>query len=137
MGFFGDGKAENAEAGRLGTFRLPRVGTGVAFNAGANNQLQNNIFTNSATTAATCGTATFTAKDHHQLFGNASNGCLAADPNTLTTDPQYAFAGAGDLRLSFGSPAIDSAFDTGTDLCLGFPGNWEGAGADRGGRESY
>ncbi|MBK7860354.1 MAG: hypothetical protein IPJ65_17430 [Archangiaceae bacterium] len=114
-----------------------QVATGVAYAAGAGHVLQNNIFTNSSTTAATCGTAAFTTKSHHQLFGNASNGCVAGDPNTLTSDPQYAFASADDLRLAFGSSAINSAFDTGLDVCLGFPGNFEGSGADRGGRESY
>src|SRR5262249_43360756 len=104
------------------------LATGVAFAGGGGHQLVDNIFSNSTTSAATCGTATFANRDHHQLFGNASNGCLAGDPNTLTSDPKFAFASAGDYRLSFGSPAIDSAVDTGLDVCLGFPGNYEGGG---------
>jgi len=113
------------------------VGTGIALNGGAGNVVQNNIFTNNSVTAATCGSATFTTRSHHHLFGNASNGCLNGDPNTLTSNPNYAFASADDLRLAFGSPAVGSAFDTGLDLCLGFPGDYLGSGPDRGGRESY
>ncbi len=113
------------------------VATGVAYAGGTGHVLQNNIFTNSATSAATCGTATFTTRSHHHLFGNASNGCVGGDPNTLTSNPQYAFAPADDLRLAFGSPAVNSAFDTGLDVCLGFPGDFVGSGPDRGGRESY
>jgi parallel beta-helix repeat protein len=112
------------------------VGTGVSLVGGSGSVLENNIFTNN-TTAVTCGTATFTTRSYHQLFNNGSNGCVNGDPNTLVSDPQYAFASAGDLRLAFGSPAINTAFDTGLDLCLGFPGNFEGPAPDRGGRESY
>jgi hypothetical protein len=114
-----------------------RVGTGVAYSGGTTHVLVDNIFTNLTTTAATCGTATFTTRDHHQLFNNASNGCLNTDPNTLTSDPTYAFAPQGDYRLAFGSPAINTAVDTGLDVCLGFPANYEGSAPDRGGRESY
>jgi hypothetical protein len=114
-----------------------QVQTGVAYQGGTGHVLVDNIFTSNSVSAATCGTATFTTRSHHQLFGNASNGCVNGDPNTLTTDPRFAFESAGDLRLAFGSPAIDSALDTGLDVCFGFPGNFEGAGPDRGGRESY
>ncbi|MBL8953864.1 MAG: right-handed parallel beta-helix repeat-containing protein, partial [Myxococcaceae bacterium] len=113
------------------------VGTGIALNGGANNVVQNNIFSNVTVSAGTCGAATFTTRSHHVLFGNVSNGCLNGDPSTLTSNPSYAFASADDLRVAFGSPAVNSAFDTGLDLCLGFPGDYLGSGPDRGGRESY
>ncbi len=113
------------------------LATGVSYSGGTGQVLEDNIFSNSTTTAATCGTATFTTRSYQELFNNASNGCVNGDPNQLTSDPTYAFASAGDYRLAFGSPAIDSAFDTGLDVCLGFPGNYEGGGPDRGGRESY
>ncbi len=114
------------------------LGTGIALNGGAGNVVQNNLFTNNTVTAATCGTATFTTRSYHHLFGNASNGCLNGDPNTLTSNPQFAFATADDLRLAFGSPSVNSAFYiTGLDVCLGFPGDYMGTGSDRGGRESY
>jgi hypothetical protein len=113
------------------------VGTGVAYAGGSGHVLVDNIFSNDTVSAATCGSATFTTRDHHVLFNDVSSGCLSADPNTLTSDPTYAFAPAGDYRLAFGSPAINTAVDTGLDVCLGFPGNFEGAAPDRGGRESY
>jgi hypothetical protein len=113
------------------------VGTGVTYSAGTGHVLLDNIFSNDTVSAASCGTATFTTRDHHVLFNDVSSGCLSADPSTLTSDPTFAFASAGDYRLAFGSPAIDTAVDTGLDVCLGFPGNFEGAAPDRGGRESY
>jgi parallel beta-helix repeat protein len=114
-----------------------QVGTGIALNGGGGNVVQNNIFSNNTVTAATCGTATFTTRSYHVLFANASNGCLNGDPNTLTSNPSYAFASADDLRLAFGSPAINSAFDTMLEVSLGYPGNFIGPAPDRGGRESY
>jgi hypothetical protein len=113
------------------------VGTGVAYAGGTGHVLVDNIFTNNTASAASCGSATFTTRSYHQLFGNASSGCLGGDANGLTSDPQYAFQSAGDYRLGFGSPAVNTALDTGLDVCLGFPANFEGAGPDRGGRESY
>ncbi len=118
-------------------------GTGIAYPAigTANHVLRNNVFTNQTVAAASCGGATFTSRDYHVLFGNASSGCLGGDPSTLGTDPQYVFAAARDYRLQLGSPSIDTALDLGLYLIPAFPAapgpQFLGAGPDRGGRESF
>jgi hypothetical protein len=101
--------------------------------------LRNNIFTNHTVDSVTCaGVKPFTARDYHVLHGNAANTCLGTDPNTLTSDPQYINAAAFDFRLTYAtSPAIDSGVDTGIDLNGPAPGNFFGAGPDRGGRETW
>ena len=118
-------------------------GSGLVYAAGAspNHVLRNNVFTNQTAAAASCGGATFANRDYHVLFGNASDGCLAGDPNALAADPQYVFPAARDYRLQLGSPAVDSAVDLGLYLMPGFPAapgpRFMGAGPDRGGRESF
>ena len=118
-------------------------GTGLAFllPGGSGHVVRNNIFTNHTASAASCAFTTFAARDYHVLFGNASNGCLGGDPNTLASDPQYVFAASRDYRLRLGSPAVDTALDLGLYLLPAFPAapgpRFLGAGPDRGGRESF
>jgi hypothetical protein len=117
-------------------------GTGMLF-SGSGHVLRDNIFTSQTVTAVDCGApaATFTSRDYHVLYGNASSGCLAADPGTLTSDPRYIFPIALDFRLQLGSPSVDSALDLGLYLLPAFPAapgpRFLGAGPDRGGRESF
>jgi PKD repeat protein len=134
-------------------------GTAVSYYNGALNSfthvLQNNVFTNQSVAAVDCGgaTTTFTTRNYHQLFQNASAGCIGADPFTLSPqDPYYVLSAGRDYRLNHfipagkpgaGSinPAIDSAFDAGTLYFLpAYPASnprFLGLGPDRGGRESY
>lgn len=113
----------------------------VIYSGGSGHVLVNNIMTNHTDAmggAVDCaGFPTFTTRSYHLLRGNASNGCVGGDPNVLTSDPAYALPASWDYRLSFGSPAIDSALDQAIKLTQGGPGNFLGAGPDRGGRESY
>jgi hypothetical protein len=115
-------------------------GTGVLY-AGNGHVLRDNIFSSQTTSAVDCAGVTFTSRDYHLLFQNASNGCLAGDPGTLASDPQYVFPAARDYRLQLGSPSIDSAVDLGLYLLPAFPAapgpRYIGAGPDRGGRESF
>jgi plastocyanin len=124
-------------------------GTGIAYGASSGHVLRNNVFTNQSTAAATGGSAAFTTQSHHLLWQNASDGCLAVDASTLTSDPLFVLPTHGDLRLQPGSPAVDSAADFALDASLklslnlveAFPSpsafRWLGAGPDRGGLESY
>lgn len=120
---------------RNSTFRAN--GTGVSYGGGAGHVLRNNIFTSQTASAASCGSATFVNRDYHQLFGNASNGCVAADPNTIASDPLYVLPASDDLRLQSTSPAKDTGIDLGFDLNGPAPGNFIGAAPDRGGRETW
>ncbi|MCC6335805.1 MAG: hypothetical protein IT380_17650 [Myxococcales bacterium] len=127
-------------------------GVGIDFSSpgGTGHVLVNNVFTNHTTAAVTdCPNAAFTTRSHHLFFGNAANeassggawgACccnLGGDPNVLTVNPLYALPASFDYRLTFGSPAIDTALDLGLPLLPGAPGNFLGAGPDYGGRESY
>ena len=113
-------------------------GTAIEWNGGGTTHvLVNNIFTNNTVTAASCGTATFAQRHHHLLRGNASDGCLGADANLLTSDPIYVLPASFDFRLTLTSPAIDTAQDLSLPLNRTAPPNFLGAGPDRGGRESY
>lgn len=122
---------------RNNTFHANQLGIDF-FTGGTNHVLTNNLFTNHTTAAVQdCGNSTFAQRSHHLLFGNAANSCLSGDPSVLTSDPTYALPAANDFRLTFGSPAIDTALDLGLDLTPASPGNSLGAGPDRGARESY
>lgn len=125
---------------------------GIDYNnpGGTGHVLVNNVFTNHTTAAMTdCPNATFTSRSHHLFFGNAANeasegppngACccnVGSDPSVLTANPLYALPASFDFRLTFGSPAIDTALDLGLPLIPGAPGNFLGAGPDYGGRESY
>jgi hypothetical protein len=117
--------------------------TGVAYTAttATRHRLQNNVFTSQTTDSVTCGgldAGTWLARDHHLLFGNAADTCVAADPDTLTSSPQYLDAAGYDFRLMPGmSPAIDSGVDAGADLNGAAPGRFHGAAPDRGARETW
>jgi hypothetical protein len=114
--------------------------TGVDFTSGGLT-LQNNVFTGQTTTAINCGSSNFNNPGYHLLYQNASNGCIASDPNTIQADPLYIFAAASDYRLLPTSPALNSALDVGLYLLPAFPAapgpRFLGAGPDRGGRETY
>lgn len=113
----------------------------VIYSGGGGQVLVNNVITNQTdpTGAVDCTSApTFTQRSHHLLRGNAADGCgVGADPNTLTSDPLYVLPASFDYRLAFGSVCIDSALDVGLKVTQAGPGNFLGAGPDRGGRESY
>ncbi len=109
---------------------------GVVFASGSNHVVESSIFTGHSAQAVTCNAATFASRRAQVLFGNASDGCLSGDPENLLADPDYLFPEARDLRLSPGSPALDSAADDGLDLNGDAPGDWFGAGPDRGGCET-
>ena len=103
--------------------------------------VQDGAITGQTTAAVALGLATFTARDYHLLFQNASDGGIAGDPSTLAgVDPLYLFDSAGDYRLSQASPGVNSALDTGLYLLPQYPATaprFLGAGPDRGGRESF
>lgn len=109
---------------------------GVEYAGGAGHVLENSVFTGQAVQAVACGTAGFAQRRSHLLFQNASAGCIDGDPGTVSADPLYVYAPAGDYRLEASSPAIDSAVDLGLDVNGPAPGNAFGAGPDRGARES-
>ncbi|MHB8877591.1 MAG: right-handed parallel beta-helix repeat-containing protein, partial [Myxococcaceae bacterium] len=111
--------------------------TGVSYLGGTGQVLQDNVFTSNAASAVSCGTAGFTTRDDNLLHQNASNGCAGADPGVLLSDPLFVYPVGGDLRLQSSSPAVDSAFDLGLDTNGPGPGNFFGAGPDRGGVESH
>ncbi len=111
--------------------------TGLSLSAGTNHVVRNNLFARQTTSAATCGTATFTSRDYHLLYANAASGCVGADPNGLAVDPQFVFEAGADYRLRQSSPARDTAVDLGLDVNDAAPGNFTGAGVDRGGRETW
>jgi hypothetical protein len=97
-------------------------GTGVEFLTGTSgHSLRNNLFSNQSVSAAMWGTATFAARDYHQLWQNADAGLLSSDPNARTSDPLYLYPVADDYRLSFASPAKNSGVDAGMNLVPGFP----------------
>ncbi|QSQ18857.1 PKD domain-containing protein [Pyxidicoccus parkwayensis] len=108
---------------------------GIQMKDGAGHVVRNNLFVKHANQAVTCGTATFASRDFHLLSGNASNGCLSGDPDTLGGAPL--FVGPVDLRLQYASPARDSAVDLGLDVNDAAPGLYFGAGPDRGALESF
>jgi hypothetical protein len=101
-------------------------GTAIGYYAGGaspSHVLRNSLFTGNST-AATCGTSTFTARDRHLVWPPASAGCLAGDPETLGADPLYLNPAAGDFRLSLlptPSPAIDAGVDLSLYLLAAFP----------------
>jgi hypothetical protein len=116
-------------------------GTGIAYVAGTTGHvLRNSIFSGHTTTAASLAGATFTSRDGHLLYQNASDGGLAGDAGTLTGDPAYLFAPAGDYRIGLGSPAVDSAPDLLLFLLPQYPATtprYLGLNPDRGGRETW
>lgn len=116
-------------------------GTAIEYRGSGGHVLRNNVFSNQGVAAVTVGTGTtFTSRDHHQLWQNASDGPLATDANVLASDPRYLFPAVGDYRLSLGSPAVDSGVDTGLNLLPAFPSStprFLGAGPDRGGYETW
>jgi len=112
-------------------------GTAITLVGGTGHVLRNNIFTSNTNSAVSCGSAMFSTRDFHVLFGNASNGCLDGDPDSLTVDPLYLDAANQDFRLSFVSPARDSAAAVALDLNGAAPGNFLGDAADRGGQETW
>ncbi len=110
---------------------------GIDYNSsGSSHVLRNNVFTQSIKKAVErCGT--FLQRDYHQLYLNAADGCVAGDPNTLTSSTLYIFQAGADFRLQATSPALDSAVDTGLDVNDTGPGRFFGGGVDRGGRETF
>jgi hypothetical protein len=117
-------------------------GTGISYTAATSGHLlRNNVFSGNGTAAVNCGGGTFGTRDRHLLFQNASLGCvLAGDPGTLTGDPAYLFAPAGDYRVGLGTAAVDTAVDLGLFLLPQYPSaipNFLGAGPDRGGVETW
>src|SRR6185503_16564724 len=88
-------------------------GTALDYTATTTGQhvIRNDVFTaQTLATVAGC-TVGFGSRDYHLLYGNASNGCLAADPNTLTSDPRFVDVGGRDFRLQLGSPAVDTGLN--------------------------
>lgn len=115
-------------------------GTGIRYNGSTStwgHVLQNNIFTNHSVTAVTCGWAHFTTRSYHELYQNASNGCLGNDWGTLTSNPDYVLPAANDYRLSSTSPARDSGAAVTRDLNGPAPGTYFGTAPDRGGCETW
>ena len=111
-------------------------GRAVAYSGGTGHILRNSLFTRQSIEAVACGTATFTARDFALLFQNAADGCIGGDPNGLTIDPLFLYLPARDYRLKMASPAADSAATLGRDLNGPGPGDYFGAGPDRGAGES-
>jgi len=109
---------------------------GISYAGGSSNTLQNDVFARNAT-AASCGAATFTAKDYNLVFQNGMDGCAGGDTNTLSgVDPLFFIPEATDLRLRASSQARNSALDLMLDVNDVGPLNFFGAGPDRGGRET-
>ncbi|HYX90575.1 MAG TPA: right-handed parallel beta-helix repeat-containing protein, partial [Myxococcaceae bacterium] len=112
---------------------------GIDYLGGSQHELLNNIFTGhsqSAILGCAVSFATGRRKDH-LLYGNASDGCIGSDPETLRADPKYVSAADGDFRLRYESPAVDRAAPTGLDVNGAAPGDYQGSGPDLGGRETY
>ncbi|MDP1822248.1 MAG: right-handed parallel beta-helix repeat-containing protein [Archangium sp.] len=113
----------------------------VWYAGGTGQVLTNNLITGHTDPAGAVdctGGPTFTQRTHHLLRANATDGCgVAGDPSTLTSNPLYVLPASFDYRLTFGSPGLDAALDLGLNLTPAAPGNFQGAGPDRGGRESY
>lgn len=112
-------------------------GTGIRYGMGGGHELRNNIFSAHSGDAVECAAVGFASRDYHLLYQNFSNGCLGGDPNALSSDPLYVYPATDDYRLQLSSPATDTALDLGVDVNDAAPGNYLGAGPDRGGRESY
>jgi hypothetical protein len=111
----------------------------VHYLGGDGHVLRNNIFSAQMVTPVRGCAVSFAAdaRRDHLLYANASNGCLQDDPGILTINPQFISSGNGDFRLRYGSPAVDSAPDTGLDVNGAAPDAYQGAGPDFGGRETY
>jgi hypothetical protein len=114
----------------------------VAYQGGQRHVLQNNVFSEqTGTTVLGCGQPSlFATRRNHALYANASDACLLDDPGVVSVDPRFAAPGAGDLRLRYGSPLIDTAPLVGggaVDVNGAAPGLYFGAGPDYGGRETY
>ena len=118
-------------------------GTGIAYPtvATSNHVLRNTIFSGHTTASVSCGLATFASRDYHLTYQNASDACIAGDPNLISgADPLYLFAAADDYRVAPASPAVNSALDLGLFLLPQYPATaprFLGAGPDLGGRESW
>lgn len=112
-------------------------GTGVRRDGslGASGELTDAIFTRQTAAAVdplACGLFTLARV---AAWGNASTGCLSPD---ATADPLYIWAAGRDFRLQYASPLKDAgSAATGVELDGAGPGQYLGAGPDRGGRETY
>ena len=117
-------------------------GLAVDYLGGNGHVLRNNIFTAQQIAAVRgCDLAAVTfASDQrrdHLLYGNASAGCIGADPGIVNTHPLYVSSTNRDFRLRFGSPAVNAAPDLGLDANGPAPNRYLGSGPDFGGRETY
>jgi predicted outer membrane repeat protein len=76
--------------------------------------LYNNIFAHHSQGIKNMNFPTATVTEDYSVFFNVGLPhipvTLTVGPSTLTADPRFANPAAGDYRLAFGSPAIDSAY---------------------------
>lgn len=109
-------------------------GDGVSLTGTTNVDFRNNIVSGNNAFGVDASGATFTFFNYNLYYdntsGNANGAALGA--NDLTGNPLFTNPGSDDYTLQTGSPAIDSAFDTGDDRTPTDPGNYNGAGPDRG-----
>jgi CSLREA domain-containing protein len=109
-------------------------GDGVSLTGTTNVDFRNNIVSGNNVFGVDASGVTFTFFNYNLYYdntsGNANGAALGA--NDLTGNPLFTNPGADDYTLQTGSPAIDSAFDTGDDRTPATAGNYNGAGPDRG-----
>jgi len=109
-------------------------GYGLSVGLASGLDFRNNIVTGGGSWALNATDARFTVITHNLLFGNASGGCNNCTPGApyLTSDPQYANAGADDYSLGPTSPALNAGVDVGEDRNGASAGNYDGAAPDLG-----
>jgi hypothetical protein len=127
---------------RLAHQTFHRNGVAIEYAGGGQHVLRNSIFTEQRARAIEgCAAVTFASRRDHLLHLNADDDCLASDLGVVAVDPHYVAPAAGDLRLGYGSPAIDAApliLENGAlDVNGPFPGLYQGLAPDFGGRETY
>ena len=88
-------------------------GGGIYMKGGSAPLITNNVVASNTEDGIAAGVATPTL-DYNVVWANWPldySGGLSAGPNSISADPLFLDAGAGDLRLSAGSPAIDAGND--------------------------
>jgi|GEM_PF-3153956 hypothetical protein len=75
---------------------------------GGANIIRNTVITNCVIGLNNMGTGT-ASNDYNNLYNNGTNyEGFSAGPNSISSDPLFVAPGAGDFRLSAGSPCIDA-----------------------------
>ncbi|HYX92359.1 MAG TPA: right-handed parallel beta-helix repeat-containing protein, partial [Myxococcaceae bacterium] len=115
----------------------------IMYQGGMQHVLRNNVFSSHTEPVLGCGLfGGFASRKDNVVWDYTYADCLATDQGFVETDPKFASPDAGDFRLRWESPLIDTAplivVDGGVvDINGAAPDAYLGNGPDYGGRETY